>query len=188
MIATSSVSVFASSPDHYTFLTSALDTDPDFGVSSLDYQIDVYDTSGALIGSVPAQSFIYQSQQKYLVVPNIAISQPIDHATLEITNAAWIASSTLGVIPQFVLQNTQVSMSSSTVTVSGQLTNANLGSFEKVIVVTIFNNGNANSPIGASQTELDNVQAQSTANFSITYPAVTGINPTSNQVIVYGIR
>ena len=70
----------------------------------LNYEIDLYDASGALIESLPEQSFIYPTQTKYLVVPNVAVQQSVDHATLAITSAEWTASSTLGAIPQFVLQ------------------------------------------------------------------------------------
>jgi hypothetical protein len=186
-IATSSVSLFVTSPGDYTFLTQAVDTDPDFGAQVLNYQIDLYDASNTLIESVPAQSFIYPSQNKYLVVPNVAVAQPVDHAALEVTGASWIASSTLGAIPQFVLQNTQVVTNSTTIAVSGQLTNANIGSFEQVEILVIFNDGNGN-PIGSSQTEIDNLQAGATNNFSVTYPAGPSINPAQNQIIVYALR
>ncbi len=186
---TSTVLMFMTSPGHYTFLTNVVNSDANFGAQMLNYQIDFYDANNALIGSIPAQSFIYPSQSKYLLVPNVAISQTVDHAAIEIASASWTPSSTLGDIPQFVLQNTQASvLSSTTVAVSGQLTNANIGSYEKVVVLVVFNNGNPNNPIGASQTEIDNVSAQLTTNFSVMYPAPPNIAPVNNQIIVYALR
>jgi hypothetical protein len=186
-ISTSIVSIFVTTPGHYTFLSQVLNNNPDFGAPLFNYQVNVYDATGALIESVPGQSFIYQSQSKYLMVPNVTIPQAVDHATLQIINAEWIASSTLGVIPQLIVQNTQASMTSSSVAVGGQLINSNIGSFEQVIAMVIFKDSNGN-PIGASQTELDNVQAGSTNNFSVMYPAVENINPVQNQIIIYALR
>jgi hypothetical protein len=186
-ITTSNVSMFTTSAGDYTFLAQVLDANANYGAQSLSYQVNLYNATGALIESVPAQSFIYQSQSKYLVVPNVSVTQPVDHATLQITGAAWTPSSTLGVIPQFVQQNIQASVDSSTVAVSGQLGNTNIGSFEQVEVVVIFNDQNGNA-IGASQTELNNIQPQSTANFSVIYPVEPNVNPASNQVIIYALR
>lgn len=187
-ITTSSVSMFVTGAGHYTFLAQAVDANINFGAQILSYQIDLYDAAGTLIESVPAQSFIYPSQSKYLVVPNITVPEPVDHATLVVTGASWITSSTLGAIPQFVQQNIQATMSSSSVAVSGQLTNPNIGSFEKVIILALFINDNGGNVIGVSQTELDNIQPQSTNNFSVLYPVEPGIDPANNQIIIYAIR
>jgi hypothetical protein len=186
-IGTSTVSVFSTTPGDYTFLAQVINNDTDYGAQVFDYDIDIYGPSGGLITSVPAQSFIYADQNKYLVVPNIQTQGTIDHATLRVVDAAWIASSTLGAIPQFSTQNIQDTIGSSTVSVSGQLLNTNIGSYEKVIVVVLFDGSNG-SPIGSSQTELDNVQPDQTVNFSVLYPAVPGINPALSQVIIYALR
>ena len=185
---TSTVDIFVTSSGHYTFLTNVLDNNANYGAQAFNYQIDLYDASGTLIESVPGQSFIYPSQSKYLVALNVSVPQAVDHAAMEILGIAWTPSSTLGAIPQFVLQNTQATVGSTTDAVSGQLTNSNLGSYEKVVIMAIFNNGNANIPTGVSQTEIDNLQAQSTTNFSVIYPALPNINPASNQIIVYALR
>ena len=184
---------FVTSPGHYTFLAQVTNQDADYGAQVIDYAIDLDDASGTVLQSIPAQSFIYPSQTKYLAVLNQAVAQPFDHATLVTTGASWLTSSTIGTIPaiapgQFALQNIQTSVASTTVAIGGQLVNTSVASFGQVIVVVIFNDPNGNL-IGVSQTELDNVVAGATTNpFSVIYPAAPNIDPSLNQILVYALR
>jgi hypothetical protein len=186
------LSTFITSPGHYTFLAQVTDQSVDYGASVLNYAITLEDASGTVLQSIPAESFIYPSQTKYLAVLNQVISQPFDYATLVVTNAAWIASSTIGAIPavapgQFAIQNVDTSVASTTVSVGGQLVNTGVASFEQVLVTVIFKSSVGN-PIGVSQTQLSNVAAGTTQNFSVIYPAEPGLDPTLNQLIVYALR
>lgn len=191
-IAVGPVTTFVTSPGQYTFLAQVTNQDPDYGASVLNYVIDLDNASGSVLQSIPAQSFIYQSQSKYLAVLNQTISQPFDHAALAITSVAWLPSSTIGVIPsiapgQFAVQNIQTAIASTTVSVGGQLVNTSVITYGQVIIMTIFN-GQDGSPVGVSQTELSNVTAGSTNNFSVLYPNEPNINPALNQIIVYALR
>lgn len=183
---------FITSPGHYTFLAEVANNSVDYGASVLDYAIEVYDASGAVLESLPAESFIYASQGKYLALLNQPINEPFDHAALVIKSASWLPSAAMGPIAgiapgQFAVQNVQTSAASTTVSVGGQLVNTSVASFEQVLVMVIFKNTSGN-PIGVSQTELSNITAGTTNNFSVIYPAVPGLDPAINQVIVYALR
>jgi hypothetical protein len=186
------VSTFITSPGHYTFLAQATDQSPDYGVLTLNYSIDLENASGTVLQSIPGISFIYPSQSKYLAILNQPVSQPFDHASLVITGASWLASSTIGSIPaiapnQFALQNIQAATASTTVSVGGQLVNSSVATFEQVLVMVIFNDPNG-SAIGVSQTELGNVGPGTTNTFSVIYPNEPNINPALNQIIIYALR
>ncbi len=191
-ITAGTVMAFVTSPGHYTFLAQATNQSADYGAQVLDYAIDLDDASGTVIQSIPAQSFIYPAQSKYLAVLNQTIAQPFDHATLSITGASWLPSSTIGAIPaiapgQFALQNIQAVAASTTVSVGGQLINTSVATFGQVSLLVIFNDPNGN-PIGVSQTQLSNVGAGTTNNFSVIYPTEPNINPALNQIIIYALR
>ena len=186
------VLTFVTSPGHYTFLAQATNQSADYGAQVLSYAIDLDDASGTVLQSIPAQSFIYPSEIKYLAVLNQTVAQPFNHAALVVTAASWLASSTIGTIPAiapggFALQNIQLSTASTTVSVGGQLVNTSVATFGQIFVLVIFNNPNGN-PIGVSQTELSDVAAGSTSNFSVIYPAEPNINPALNQILVYALR
>jgi hypothetical protein len=158
----------------------------------LDYAIELENASGTILQSIPAQSFIYPAQSKYLAVLNQAVVQPFDHAVLVVTSASWLASSTLGPIPgvapgSFAIQNVQPTIASTTVSVGGQLVNTSVISFGQVIILVLFNDGNGN-PVGVSETQLGDLGAGTTQNFSVIYPSEPDVNPAVNQIIVYALR
>lgn len=192
-IAASIVSTFVTSPGHDTFLAQLQNADADFGASLVNYELDFDDASNTVLQSIPGQSFIYPSQNKYILLPNETIPAGYDHMALVVTGAEWLASTTMGadnpgIAPGgFALQNVQTSVASTTVSVGGQLVNTGVASYAQVIVIALFKDAGGNI-IGASQTELDNVTGGATNNFSVIYPATPNINPAVNQILVYAIR
>jgi hypothetical protein len=191
-IAPGAVVTFVTSPGHYTFLAQVSNQSANYGAQVLDYSIDLEDSSGTVLQSIPAQSFIYPAQSKYLAVLNQTVAQPFVQAALAITGVSWIPSSTIGAIPSvaaggFALQNVQSASASTTVSVGGQLVNTGVASYEQAFVMVIFNDPSGD-PIGVSQTELDNVVAGKTNTFSVIYPEEPNLNPALNQILVYAIR
>lgn len=186
-IVTSSVQTFVSGPGRYTFLTQAANRNSGYAAEYFDYAINLYDASGTVIQSVPSNSFIYANETKYLVVPNVVAPVPFVSAALAISNVYWVTSSSLGVAPQFSQVNPLTGVTSSTVSVSGQLTNANISTYRYVYIDVIFQ-GADGSPIAASQTVLNNIAPNRTVNFSVSYPQTGAINPAASQVLVYALK
>lgn len=191
-IATSTLLTFVTGSGNDTFLAQVENGNSNFGAASFNYAINFYDASDTIIRSIPGQSFIYPSQNKYIVVPNQPAPAVFDHVAFNVTSVEWISSSTLGAAPstaggQFALQNIQSATASTTVSVSGQLVNTGIASYDQVLVVILFKDATGDV-IGASQTELDNVEAGESQNFSVIYPAEPNIDPALSQPIVYAIR
>ena len=191
-IAASIVSTFVTSPGHNTFLAQLQNADADYGAPLVNYELDFDDASGTVLQSIPGQTFIYPSQNKYIFLPNETIPAAYDHMAFVVTGVEWLASGTIGTDPGiapggFALQNVQTSVASTTVSVGGQLVNTGVASYARVIVMALFKDAGGNI-IGASQTELDNVIAGATNNFSVLYPAESNINPAVNQILVYALR
>ncbi|HUC02092.1 MAG TPA: hypothetical protein VMA75_04295 [Candidatus Paceibacterota bacterium] len=186
------VATFVTSPGQYTFLAQVTDENANYAAQALDYSIDLENASGTVLQSIPARAFVYPSQTRYLAVLNQSVGQPFDHAVLSVTDVSWIASSTLGAIPgigpgEFALQNIQSASASTTVSVGGQIVNTSVASYEQVFVMVIFTTPGG-TPVGVSQTELENVAAGSTNDFSVIYPNEPEVNPALNQTLIYAIR
>jgi len=182
-----SVMSFTTSPGHYTFLAQIANVNSGYAAAGFDYTFTAYDASGTPLQSFAGQSFIYASEIKYLVDPNEIVAKPIDHMGLIITNVRWISGSALGIVPDFTFQNMEIGSSSSTVSVGGEIANKDIVSFAHVYIVGIWK-GPDGTPIGASETKIDGLGAGTTADFSVIYPAVPGIDPASNQVFAYGLK
>jgi hypothetical protein len=192
-IAASIISTFITSPGHDTFLAQLQNANADYGAPLINYELDFDNASDTVLQSIPGQTFIYPSQNKYVLLPNETVPAVYDHMALVVTGAEWLASTTMGandpgIAPGgFALQNIQTNVASTTVSVGGQLVNTSVASYAQVIVMALFKDGGGNI-IGVSQTELNDVSAGTTNNFSVIYPAEPNIDPAVNQLLVYAIR
>jgi len=185
-LATSTVWTFVTGSGSATYLAKITDANASFGATAFDYAFDFYNASGTVIETIPGSSFIYPSQVKYLLAPNMA---PVTAAylSLDVSNVQWVTSSSMGAAPQFAFTNLQAQTGSAMVSVSGQMTDNDVASFNAVLVVAVFKDAGGN-PIGASQTEIDDVAPNAAERFSVTYPAVPGVNPANSELEAYGLR
>ena len=71
--------------------------------------------------------------------------------------------------------------------VAGSITNNDISTFSKITIIAILKDSNGNI-LGSSETEVDNLPANQTANFSIIYPAITGVDFNSTEIDAYGYR
>jgi len=187
------VRMFVSSPGHYTFLAEVENHNAGFASPGFGYAFDLYDASGALIGSVPGQSFIYASEVKYLLIPNVNVTTTVDHAALVIGSTTWTTGSAMGLVPQLgnsrgaPLPITGTTVSSSSITVTGQVADGDIAAFNNIFIVAIFYDKNG-KPVGASQTVLDAIAPNQTEDFSVTYPMVPNVNPSLTKVFAYALR
>ena len=109
------------------------------------------------------------------------------YLSLDVSNVQWAASSSMGFVPQFAFSNVTTKTEPSTVAVNGQITNNDVASFQTVIIIAVFKDASGN-PIGASETEVNDLAPGTAAGFSVSYPAVSGVNPANNELEAYGLR
>jgi hypothetical protein len=185
-LATSTVWTFSAGPQSDTYLAQVTNLNANFGASGFDYNFDFENASGSVVETIPGSSIIYPNQIKYIVAPN---EQPVaePNLSLDLSNVQWVQSSSIGSVPQFAFENIETQTNSSTVSISGQVTNNDIAAFGEVLIVAVFKDASGN-PIGASQTEIDNFAANSTQSFSVIYPAAPGINPANNELEAYALR
>ncbi len=188
-IALGDLKTFVSGPGHDTFLARVENHNVDFGSKIFNYSFDLYDASGTVLLSVPGQSFIYPGEVKYLLLPNFEIPVSMDHASLVMQNPEWAPSSTVGAVPQFgnPLTITGNTMTSSTVTVTGEITDSDSSAFANILIVAVFYDANG-FQVGASQAELNAITPNQTENFSVSYPVVTNLNPLLTKAFAYALR
>jgi len=200
------VNTFASTPGDETFLAKIANPNANLAAQYFTFSFDLRDASGTVIESFPGASFLYGSEVKYVALVN----QPVANGaasgdasavwTLEIPTSTtqWVATSSFGPAPDFAIQNISTTVGSSTsagggtggtglAIATGQLANNDTATFNNIFIVAIFKDANGN-PIGVSQTELDSIAPDQTENFSVSYPAIAGINPAATEVEAYAER
>jgi hypothetical protein len=166
------VTIFSPLAGHVTVLAELENTNSDFAASSFNYVVTLYGADGSsVVANVPGSSFAYAAETKYLVLPNEDVPASVSRATIAVSDIQWVPSAQLGLVPQFAFTNvTGTVATTGYATVSGNITDRDVSSFNNVIVVAIFKNS-AGMLIGASQTELDSLASNATQDFSISYPA-----------------
>ena len=215
-VAVLGVNVFTASPGHYTFLAKIANQNADFAAQYFPFSFDLYSDSGAIVQSLPGASFLYPSQVKYVVLVNQPVvngaTQSVEPIapetasgtaaimlqtgwalTISASTTEWIASSSFGQPPDLVVQNvsTQIGSptanSAGTALATGEVVNNDTATFKNIFIVAVFKDASGN-PIGASQTELSDMQPNSTEHFSVSYPVIPGLNPAATEVDAYAVR
>lgn len=182
-----SVNAFPAGAGHDTFLAKIVNLNADYAAESFDYAFNVYDAGNSLLQSFSGHSFLYAGELKYLLLPNQAIPSGVVNADLTLSNVHWVPAASFGPKPKVDPQNVVTQAGSSTIVASGQAINQDVMAFANVLVIGIFKDEQG-KPIGASQTVIDGIAPNQTKNFSIIYPAVSGIDPKVTEVVVYAGR
>lgn len=208
------VQVFSANPGYDTFLAKIANPNGDLAAQYVPFSFVLPGASGTLQASFSGATFLYPNQVKYVALVNQAVSDgpgamgavgggasgvaAIDVATgwildIPTSTVQWIASSSFGAPPALAVQNVATTIGSSTLSgpalalATGELANNDTATFTNVFILAIFKDANGN-PIGASQTEVDSIAPNTTQHFSISYPAVGGIDPTQTEVQAYAER
>jgi hypothetical protein len=183
------VQVFSPLAGHATVLVQVENANANFAASSFDYTVTLYGADGSsTVATLPGSSFAYADETKYIVFPNVSVSAPVSRADIAISNIQWVPTDQMGFIPQFSFTNLEDTASGNGyVTVTGNITDRDVASFNKVLVMAIFKN-TAGAPIGASQTELDSIAPGVTQDFSISYPTLPNENISATEFKAYAAR
>lgn len=181
--------VFSPLAGHATFLAQLENANSDFAAPSFDYTVTFYGPDGSSTAAVVnGTSFAYADETKYLVLPNEAVSASSSRADITISNIQWVPASQMGLVPQFAFTNVMSAAGANGyATVSGDITDRDVSSFQNVLIVAIFKDA-AGTPIGASQTELDSLAPSATQSFSISYPLLPNEDISGTELHAYADR
>ncbi|MEE8131503.1 MAG: peptidoglycan-binding domain-containing protein [Candidatus Paceibacterota bacterium] len=138
----------------------------DYGADSFSYTFDVYNFIGEKIYTLTDNSFIYASEIKYLFEADID-KKDIDKIELSFSNVNWKSQEEF---PKPEIQTREIKTESAkSINVSGLVINNNAFELSKVNIISFLFNRNG-LRIGASKTELDNLQAFEEKFFRIIFP------------------
>lgn len=195
------VNVFATSPTTETFLAQIANTNANLAAQYFEFSFELVNASGTVLQSFPGASFLYNNEVKYVALVN----QPVGSTTaasdasatwilaIPTSTTEWVASSSFGPAPLLTVENVATVVSSSTagatgsVLATGEVANSDTITFTNIFVIAVFKDANGN-PIAASQTEIDSVAPDQTEPFSVSYPAIAGINTAATEVQAYAER
>ncbi len=186
-VQTLSTSVFPNGPSHGTLLAKIANPNSSAGTKILSYAFEV---AGGNTQSVPGTTFLYPGQIRYVVIPNYPIAVLTSTSvSFNSSNVSWIPAATMGSAPVFGLQDVRTFEDSpDSVAAQGVLINQEPIMIAHVIVDAIFKNASG-AAVGASETILDNVPANGSVPFLISYP--TGdpsLDLSQTEVVAYALQ
>jgi hypothetical protein len=185
----SSSSIFWNSSGRATFVAQATNPNVNGGAFDFKYVFSLRDASGTTVGSVPGDSFLYPGQTKYVVAVNQAVATSVVSADCAVVgDVPWVPSSTIGNAPVLNLQNVATAqVASGTLATSGVVVNQDPVAVSDVLLVAFFKNSSGET-VGISQTQINQIPAGGSANFSVLYPLNSNIDSTKTEVDAYGVR
>lgn len=173
-----------------TFIIKVTNPSSNYGTRGFDYSLEIIGQFGAPLRSLTRKTTLASGESKYLVIAGVDVS-PKDVSTVKfnVLSYNWESRETL---PVYDLKTDKVVVDifSSTPSVSGKLINNSSLSFTTIrISVVLFDR--SGTPVNASQTEIDNIQAFSTTSFTAFFPrldSMSRLDITKTQVFAEPIN
>ena len=173
--------------EHLSLLVKIQNNNIDFAAESFNYTFNIFDKSDKLITSIFGTSFIYQGEVKYIAVPNAKISPSlVARATFESSNPGWVLGELLAK-PDVAIQNQKTILDSNLIKVEGSLISHSASTLNNIKIIAIFYS-QFGLPVGASQTEIENLEPNGTRSFVINHRALEDILTDRTQVFVFAKR
>jgi hypothetical protein len=174
-----------------TGLVSALyliqNPNPDYAIKDFVYEFKIRDASGQIVKTMDGHSFIYAAEPKYIVAPAIDIgSATVATADFSATSTVWVRSENFAA-SNLEIQSSNISESSSSITITGRLINRDTTIFPSVLLLAVLTN-NFGDQVGVGQTTLENLTPGETRNFTIIHPVLSDVNLPSTHIFPYALR
>ena len=160
---------------------------PLYGATKLPYTIQILDASGTLLQQVPAETFIYPGEKKYLIqnLSALAVGENINviFGTPDWKSAAEFSSPNMS----FPFPGWATKLEGNKILVLGNLQNNETLLFPLITINARFFDISGNLQ-GVSKTEIHDVKAFEDRFFQIEHPAVLDLDPSKTQLSVEAKR
>ncbi|MCL5733191.1 MAG: hypothetical protein M1334_00810, partial [Patescibacteria group bacterium] len=169
-------------PTHISLLAKIQNPNTAFGALSFSYSFEIDNSAGQSIQSVSGYSFIYPGEVKYLTAINVAVpdSSRVAQASLAIQNYNWQPSNKMA-LPDIEFSNQTTTITTSSITILGVITNKSSLALPAVNIMGILSN-NLGLPAGVAKTEINSLQSLEARQFSLVMPFVNNINPAATKI------
>lgn len=175
---------YAPTANAATLLARVQNANGEFAGRRVSYRFTVRTDAGE--STVRGETFLYTSEVKYVVGTFRGDTQSVRSVDLAVDDVAWVPRAQFAK-PAISVQDLATVATSTGLTVSGRIVNDSAFSLPRVSVVVLFSGGSG-FLAGATATELENVAANSTRNFTVLHPVVPSVNPGATQAFVYAAQ
>lgn len=153
-----------------------------WAAKKFNYTLSIYNTNDENLKTITGTSFIYASQFKYLLFPNLALERGVGRIEFRATDEEWVKAETLPP-PNVSVQRATTKIQDNFLVAEGQLSNKESATFSGVVVIAIFH-GQFGQIAGVSQTIIDGLMPGETRSFNVVHPPIDGVNFSGTEIIV----
>ena len=182
--------LFSPIPSKLAILTKLQNANQDIAARSFDYRVTLLEWgSTSTLRTIKGTEYMYAGEVKYLTlfVDDIEKSMVGDVKTV-VSNVRWVSSKTF-YKPELSVQDRKTDITTSTILVTGRIVNRDTLDLPSVRIIAILQGGGLlTHELGVSATEIENMTAGSSREFSITYPFIDGVDPGKTDIIVSAAR
>lgn len=160
-------------PESYDAWATIENPNHTFGSSKFSYRFEFKDAGGVVIGTAPGMGFILPAEKKYLIAPNVSLSQAPASAGIVISQTDWVELQNYYEKPQLEIVNKNYAETASGTGFSelrGILKNESPFDFE-VIKIRIILKDSAGTVIATNATEMRTVKSGEEREFRAAWPA-----------------
>src|SRR3989344_4697655 len=182
-----SVDIFRAVQDQAVLVAKIKNSNPGIAARLFKYNFEVKNGQGDVIGSVPGESFIYAGELKYLVgfFRSKAADQVVG-ADLVSGETDWVKETDFPRPVADLLERRTTSIETGGEAV-GKIVNRDTVNFAKVEIVAVFKDSRG-LPVGASRTELQDMEPDQTREFRVFHPTVVDIDPLRTEYSFSALR
>jgi len=155
----------------------------DLAAKSFNYSFDVTDAAGVKVDTISGTSFIYGGEVKYIIAIKTGVRYQAAGASFSVGNPVW-AKAAAYVRPKMSgALNKQISVTSTTVVVSGAVADKDVISVTDTMITGLFYD-QYGTLAGVSQTEIGALDPEMQKNFTLIHPAAANIVPEKTDIII----
>jgi hypothetical protein len=180
------VRVFKSAPRTLELLVRIQNANTQFAARSFRYRFDVKTADGAIVDTVSGESYIYGGEVKYLTAIKTNVNYIPASADFVVESPEWVSAASYPRPDLSGIQDQNVAVATSSISVSGKVTNKDAARLTGLNVVAIFYG--SVGMLGTSATELSALAPEETTEFTVLHPNIEGIVPSRTQIIISAQR
>lgn len=173
---------FPTTDSNYDLIARVQNPNAEWGVESIDYEFNMYDSANQLIGTKTGKTYILPQETKYIVEQKVYSATAIAKIEVVLSDISWEKLSQINDLDLSVKNTDYRILEDSSNVVAGAIENRSSYDLDTIEVVGVLFDAN-NNIVAAGKTSMNTVVRNESRGFELFWPY-----PVPAEVKSYGIK
>lgn len=155
--------------NNYDLVVKIKNPNTDWGVESINYVFELYDSANQLIGSQQGKSYILPQETRYIIEQKISLQKPISKIELKLNNISWKKLTQVSDLGLRVKNTEYQILEDGSNLLAGTVENKSSYDLDTIEIAGVLLDGN-NKIIAAGKTSMNTVLRNEGRGFEILWP------------------